>query len=258
MAAPATVARRPSSARRAVVFDEANLRENQEWLAAHPVTMHIDEPKTPFVRDLGEFPVDDEDDASNVAGTTKPEQTSTSAGGADHACARAASAAASSAAAAAGGVTTSAHVHAVPSAGASWIEAAYNHVGRVAVQQAPLTFACVAPVGAAHPRDAACDAPPAATAAAAAATTSEAAVRVKRPAVALQIDAAALDPAAQERVEAARKEAEFRAMRAAVYRDEGVNFRERMRLAAAQRANDDDDDEDDDDAPRNVTGQRGA
>lgn len=38
-----------SSPRRRVEWDEDNLAANEEYQRQHPVTMHIDEPKTPFV-----------------------------------------------------------------------------------------------------------------------------------------------------------------------------------------------------------------
>lgn len=37
-----------SSGRKKVVWDERNLTENAEYHRLHPVTMHIDEPKTPY------------------------------------------------------------------------------------------------------------------------------------------------------------------------------------------------------------------
>ena len=43
-----------------VVWDEANLQSNAEWHAAHPVTMRIDEPKTPYNYDDGEYSDDDD------------------------------------------------------------------------------------------------------------------------------------------------------------------------------------------------------
>jgi hypothetical protein len=50
------------SARRGIQWDEGNLDENAAWHAANPVTMHIDEPKTPYCHDDGEYPVDSDDD----------------------------------------------------------------------------------------------------------------------------------------------------------------------------------------------------
>ncbi|EPY29164.1 hypothetical protein STCU_04693 [Strigomonas culicis] len=38
-----------SSRRNRVAWDEDNLAENEEYRRTHPVTMHIDEPKTPFI-----------------------------------------------------------------------------------------------------------------------------------------------------------------------------------------------------------------
>jgi hypothetical protein len=40
-----------SSTDKRVVWDETNLNENAEWQASHPVTMKIDEPKTPYEPD---------------------------------------------------------------------------------------------------------------------------------------------------------------------------------------------------------------
>jgi hypothetical protein len=53
---------RPTSARRGIQWDETNLHENAEWLKAHPVTKHIDEPKTPYAEDDGNYPDEDDDD----------------------------------------------------------------------------------------------------------------------------------------------------------------------------------------------------
>jgi len=44
-----------------VVWDEKNLKENAEWQAAHPVTMKIDEPKTPYNHDDGEYSEEDDE-----------------------------------------------------------------------------------------------------------------------------------------------------------------------------------------------------
>lgn len=41
--------RRSSSDRKKVEWDERNLAANAEYQRLHPVTMHIDEPKTPYV-----------------------------------------------------------------------------------------------------------------------------------------------------------------------------------------------------------------
>lgn len=48
---------------RRVEWDEKNLAANEEWQKAHPVTMHIDEPKTPYVH------IDDETAAAMDAET---------------------------------------------------------------------------------------------------------------------------------------------------------------------------------------------
>eukprot|EP00656_Telonema_subtile_P027672 TRINITY_DN29801_c0_g1_i1.p1 TRINITY_DN29801_c0_g1~~TRINITY_DN29801_c0_g1_i1.p1 ORF type:complete len:166 (+),score=48.06 TRINITY_DN29801_c0_g1_i1:164-661(+) len=40
-----------SSTDKRVVWDESNLNDNAEWQAANPVTMKIDEPKTPYEPD---------------------------------------------------------------------------------------------------------------------------------------------------------------------------------------------------------------
>ncbi|CAD2213434.1 hypothetical protein AGDE_01722 [Angomonas deanei] len=47
--------------KRQVVWDEQNLSENAEYQRTHPVTMHIDEPKTPYVH-LDDDVEDDEDE----------------------------------------------------------------------------------------------------------------------------------------------------------------------------------------------------
>ncbi len=59
MAAPTDAAER--SQRRRIQWDEENLTANEEWQKAHPVTMHIDEPKTPYNHDDGQFPEEDAD-----------------------------------------------------------------------------------------------------------------------------------------------------------------------------------------------------
>lgn len=41
-------ARSHSGGKKRVVWDERNLNENAEYHRLHPVTMHIDEPKTPY------------------------------------------------------------------------------------------------------------------------------------------------------------------------------------------------------------------
>jgi hypothetical protein len=62
------VRKRIGSARRGIQWDENNLDANAEWHRENPVTMHIDEPKTPYNYDDGEYPVDSDDDEAQ-AGT---------------------------------------------------------------------------------------------------------------------------------------------------------------------------------------------
>uniref|UniRef100_A0A6U4X006 Protein phosphatase inhibitor 2 n=1 Tax=Neobodo designis TaxID=312471 RepID=A0A6U4X006_NEODS len=50
-------------ARRGIQWDEGNLEANAEWHREHPVTMKIDEPKTPFSYDDGEYPEDSDEEA---------------------------------------------------------------------------------------------------------------------------------------------------------------------------------------------------
>ena len=38
-----------SATRKKVVWDESNLQDNEEYRKLHPVTLHINEPKTPYV-----------------------------------------------------------------------------------------------------------------------------------------------------------------------------------------------------------------
>jgi hypothetical protein len=48
--------------RRAVIFDEDNLRQNKEWHDANPVTKHITEPDTPYNYDDGKYSDSDDEE----------------------------------------------------------------------------------------------------------------------------------------------------------------------------------------------------
>lgn len=61
MAKPTTDAEAERKSQARIKWDEENLAANEEWHRLHPVTMKIDEPKTPYNWDEGEYPPEDDE-----------------------------------------------------------------------------------------------------------------------------------------------------------------------------------------------------
>jgi hypothetical protein len=155
-----------STERKRVVWDESNLTDNEEYRKLHPVTMKIDEPKTPFHHDEGQYVDDDtaEEGAEEARGTWDPK---------------------------------------------------VNDLARRVKQETPLVreevhHATTPPQGAI-------------------------AKGAKRPSLVVQSEPDAL--AGSQRLDERQHEAEFRAMRKAVYADEGAKFKQLLHSTV-----DDDDD----------------
>lgn len=159
-----------SSERKRVVWDESNLAGNEEYRKLHPVTMKIDEPKTPFHHDEGEYVDDEAESADEVRGTWDPK---------------------------------------------------VNDLARRVKQETPLV------------RDEQCQANISSTQE----STSGKKKGGKRPSLVVQSPEDALSDS--KRLEERQHEAEFRAMRKAVYADEGAKFKQLLHTTI-----DDDDDND--------------
>jgi len=227
------------NSRRAVIFDEDNLRQNKEWHDAHPVTKHIDEPKTPYHTDEGEYV--DEDDKEQLAQLEREQahiehQTRENtqknkligvAGGDDG-----------------NNISQNKNSSRQENASDGWTDAAYNKIGSEALRNQPLTFTSVAPSTSNNSKQNNEDsAAPAVVMPERRVRDDENSSNTKKKPIGLKLNE--FSEAQQEEAEKARHDAEFKTMRKAVYRDEGMKFREMLK--AAQNAQDDEDEEVDQD-----------
>lgn len=231
--------------RRAVIFDEGNLRENKEWHDANPVTKHITEPDTPYNYDDGKYTdSDDEELLKEVRDEHVEHQTKQNTEANKNLLQHKKSSSAEH-----DDDDANKNNHTVDTSSplggetSGWINAQYNKLGSETLRTLPIAFTKEAPVlkevvvqqeeenHQKHPEkqninqnddDANQQHPK------------------KRP-VGLKLHAVTEeDQAAAAQV---RHDAEFKTMRKAVYRDEGMKFREMMKKAQ-QDEEDEDVDED--------------
>ncbi len=233
--------RRQNHGLRVVVFDEENLRQNKEWHEANPVTMHIDEPKTPFCTDDGSYDEEDQRQLDEDKANREEIQRATEAN-TQH----------NKALGNSRKHITHDDVNAndddddanktnkISSVDSNWENAPYNKIGSEALRNQPLVFTKIAPIENVEVSSTTTTTTTIPTnknsnedTAALSSDQFSSSSHLRKVPVGLKL--ASFDETEQEKAEAVRHEVEFKTMRKAVYRDEGLKFREMMKAAQQQQ-----------------------